>query len=381
MRRAILAATAILLSGLPGHALDQRLAGEWHTSITNQTGAFNITWIIKPDGKYSVKWQGPSTVPSDEGTLNTNANHWSKASKFGPDSGTYEFTDNNTITGNGGTLVWKRAGSPVASAAPQHTPPTASATSAGPRKPAPAEANTLFERGKALYLQDNMAAAFPLFLQAAEMGLPKAQLQTGWHYEFGKGVAKSDAKAAHWYELAASGGNSQAMKNIGTLYEEGRGVPENWMKAARFYALSAQTGNSEGEASLARAYRFGIGVKQNRAEAIKWYQRAAAQGDKESAYDAHWLSDWSNNVGFRNKEESNLVINNKLRFAPELIGADPNLFFANSQHRYSWLQGLREAVDKYEAEWFQRSAAHDAEVQEYMSKGYSKQEAESKASW
>ena len=59
----------------------------------------------------------------------------------------------------------------------------------------------------------------------------------------GRGVARNEVTAMHWFRLAADQGHAPSQTYIGYLYEHGRGVP------------------------------------RNRAEAIRWYRRAAMQGD------------------------------------------------------------------------------------------------------
>jgi hypothetical protein len=63
-------------------------------------------------------------------------------------------------------------------------------------------AQALMEQGGQLYRAKNYAAAVPVFLEAAKLGNAAAQLQVGWHYEFGKGVRRNLKKAFRWY-LAA----------------------------------------------------------------------------------------------------------------------------------------------------------------------------------
>jgi uncharacterized protein len=219
------------------------------------------------------------------------------------------------------------------------------------RPPRVEPADDVFEQGVRLYQSGNQAGAAKPFLAAAQAGNSKAQLQIGWHYEKGVGVAQSYAEAARWYRRSAEQGNGSAMKNLGQLYEEGLGVPEDWMEAARWYRKSAELGDADGESALARAYQFGIGVPQSRALAIQWDQRAAAQGDGEAAYYARWLRDPTNNIGFRNEHEHRLVIAGRLRFGGALIGGDPaGLLFRSSRERLGWLLLQRKELDRQEAE-------------------------------
>lgn len=212
-------------------------------------------------------------------------------------------------------------------------------------------AQDLFDQGARVYRAGDQAGAAKYFLSAAQAGHVGAQLQIGWHYEKGIGVPRSYAEAARWYRKSAEQGNATAMKNLGTLYEEGWGVPEDWIEAAKWYQKSADLGNADGESALARAYEFGIGVPQNRKTTILWDERAAAQGNGQSAHYARWLRDPTNNIGFRNQNEHDLVMAGQLRFGAALIGGDPaGILFRNSNERLGWLLTQRKTLDRQEAE-------------------------------
>lgn len=238
---------------------------------------------------------------------------------------------------------------------------------------APAAGQDLFEQGSNLYRAKNYAGAFQLFMRAANMGNVRAQLQVASQYERGEGVARSGPEAVRWYTKSASGGDSQAMKNVGLLYEEGEIVPENWAEALKWYQKSAALFDKDGEFALGRMYEFGMAVAQNRAMAIEWFTKAGAQGHSQAAYFARWLADPTNNIGFRNNQEQSLVIAGRLRFAGNLIGADPaGILFHNSQERTHWLEGLRRSVDTTEAEtmWKVRKNEYDTCTRNHGSNCY-----------
>ena len=66
-------------------------------------------------------------------------------------------------------------------------------------------------------------------------------------YHDGEGVARDDAEALRWYQLAAAQGYPTALYNVAVFHEDGEGV------------------------------------RKNKAEAICWYKRAKAAGDPEAA--------------------------------------------------------------------------------------------------
>lgn len=208
------------------------------------------------------------------------------------------------------------------------------------------------QAGSAFQTGDHKRAA-ALATEAAQAGNPLAQLRLAMLYEAGDGVARSSKSALYWYSQAAAQGEPGSQMELGGYYEEGDGVAENWDLAARLYQASATQGWVKGQSALGRAYQFGIGVPQSRANAILWFQRAGAQGDAKASYFAKWLRDPTNNIGFRNDMEHDLVIGAKLRFATALMGGDPaGITFHNSAQRVLWLQGLRNQVNSEEAKVF-----------------------------
>src|SRR3982074_806516 len=137
-------------------------------------------------------------------------------------------------------------------------------------------------------------------------------------------------------------GKRSARTQLGACDEEGEGVAENWDLAAKLWQASASQGWTKGQSAFGRAYQFGIGVPQNRQEAIAWFRKAAAQGNGKADYFAKWLRDPTNNIGFRDDAEHDVVIAGKLRFGASLIGADPQgIVFHPPAQRAVWILGLR----------------------------------------
>jgi hypothetical protein len=217
-----------------------------------------------------------------------------------------------------------------------------------------------FDEGAQLYTAKDYAAAARAFLRAAEMGHPRAQLQIGYQYNYGEGVAANPAEAAKWYGRAAAQGDASAQANLGNLYERGRGVREDWVEAARWYQKSADADGTSGEFALGRAYQFGIGVPQNRKLAIYWFQKAGFQGHAQARYFAQHLQSRGNFVGFRDEQEEAQVIAGKLRTG--LLWEEPvGMLFHNSAERLAYIRNLRYRVDRYEAytAWVLRKNEYD----------------------
>ena len=214
-------------------------------------------------------------------------------------------------------------------------------------------ASDIYDQAGARFQAGDHAGAAKLVTRAAEAGNALAQLRLALLYDQGDGVTRSAKAAFEWYSRAAAQGEPESQNQVGLFFELGEGVPENWDLAARLFQASAQQGWMKGQFSFGRACQFGIGVPQNRQLAIAWFAKAGAQGNAKGDYWAKWLRDGTNNIGFRDDNEHNIVIGGKLRFSVKLMGGDPSgITFHNSAKRVMWLIGLSNAVDRDEAEVF-----------------------------
>jgi uncharacterized protein len=208
----------------------------------------------------------------------------------------------------------------------------------------------VFNRAGAMWQSGDQAGAINLARQAAEAGNPLAQLRLAVSYDQGAGVARDVHEAMNWYSKAAAQGEPASQAELGSMYEGGVAGPENWDLAARLYYVSAMQGWTNGQFLLGRAFEFGIGVPQNRQSAIEWFQKAAEQGAPRAQYWAQWLSSPTNNIGFRDDTERNVLMGGvRPRFG--LLAGDPaGIAFHSSNERMQWLRGQNKAVTNSEDE-------------------------------
>ena len=89
--------------------------------------------------------------------------------------------------------------------------------------------------------------AFELYQQAGELGNAGAYFNIGNAYYNGRGVERDGKKAAHYYELAAMGGDVEARNRGASRAHSG-----NWERALKHWMIS--TGN--GDDDLSRASRY-----------------------------------------------------------------------------------------------------------------------------
>lgn len=130
------------------------------------------------------------------------------------------------------------------------------------------------------YAQGNYVKAFQINLMTAKEGSHIAQLNVGYAYDVGEGVAQNKVEAFKWYLLAAEQGNVDAQGNVAICYTLGEGVTQNNAEAFKWYMAAAQRGHCPSQHTLGVHYD-NIG---NSAEAASWYKCAAERGYPQSQY-------------------------------------------------------------------------------------------------
>lgn len=117
-------------------------------------------------------------------------------------------------------------------------------------------------------------------LQAtAESGDPRSAYMLGQVYEFGlAGRRRNPATAAHWYEVAASGGHAWANFRLASLLETGAGGRRDPSRAALLMGIAAQAGVAQAAYNLGMMYHGGKGVPRDSTEAVRWLTVAAENG-------------------------------------------------------------------------------------------------------
>jgi len=148
-----------------------------------------------------------------------------------------------------------------------------------------------FKQGYDLFTtKKNYAAAFPILMETAQAGHPRAQALLGRTYQEGLGQAKDYKQAAEWYGKAAAQGHRTAQYSLGNLYFEGDGVPKDQVKAIQLYRQSADQGYDQAEFILGLSYEFGWGgLPRDRRTAIKWLDRAGRHKNGGAGFIATWL--------------------------------------------------------------------------------------------
>jgi TPR repeat protein len=88
----------------------------------------------------------------------------------------------------------------------------------------------------------NYKSAFTQLQPLAAQGNIEAQSNLAWLYRNGAGTQRDDAKALHWYLLAAEQGDAYAQYNYAQMCEQGLGIEQSYEKAAHWYEQAARQG-------------------------------------------------------------------------------------------------------------------------------------------
>ena len=147
-----------------------------------------------------------------------------------------------------------------------------------------ADAAALYNKGDEYYNQSNYTEAVKYYRQAAEKGNADAQLQLGYCYETGKGLAENATEAFKWYRKAAEQGNRIAQSNLSNCYKNGIGITKDYNEAVKWARKSADQGYSRGQNQLGNLYYFGQGVEKDYTEAARWFLKSAEQGNAAGMY-------------------------------------------------------------------------------------------------
>ena len=86
----------------------------------------------------------------------------------------------------------------------------------------------------------------------ARQGMARAQRLLSTRYLRGRGVAKDEALAFYWMQLAARQNYATAQRSLGELYENGSGITLDISIASHWYGLAALQGDSIAKKHLQR---------------------------------------------------------------------------------------------------------------------------------
>ena len=79
----------------------------------------------------------------------------------------------------------------------------------------------------------------------AEKGNAVAQLNLGFMYSSGQGVAQDYKEAVKWYRLAAEQGYVAAQTSLGMMYGNGQGVAQDYVMAHMYWNIAGASGHED----------------------------------------------------------------------------------------------------------------------------------------
>ncbi|MEA4938695.1 MAG: tetratricopeptide repeat protein [Christensenella sp.] len=145
-----------------------------------------------------------------------------------------------------------------------------------------------FSRGKPAYDKGDFTMAYPLLLEAAQLGLADAELYVGYCYYYGYGVQKDCAQAVFWFTNAADQGIAIAQYNAGYCYVNQIGTSKDVNRAFYYFKQAADQNDCNGLFWVGCCYEYGLGTDQDYQLALDYFTRARDLGsvDAQNRIDA-----------------------------------------------------------------------------------------------
>ena len=125
-----------------------------------------------------------------------------------------------------------------------------------------------FAAGARAYDGGDYATAFAEWMALAESGHVEAQVAIAGLYRHGAGRPADPARAAHWYEKAASGGDAIAQANLAEMYLKGVGLARDAVMAFVWFSRATANGNDWAAGQRARLAARLTDADRRRADAI-----------------------------------------------------------------------------------------------------------------
>ncbi len=188
--------------------------------------------------------------------------------------------------------LWGRIA--IISVALSQLPPSFAVTpvsqpSAGPVKVPEAIDAAEAERRGFLALGSDKARAAQWFEQAASAGRPAAQWALGTHYFDAKGDERDVARAVELMRAAAVQSFAPAQSFLAWMYLEGQGVAADPKQAFEWFSAAARQEDAYALRMLAGFYGNGIATNRNPELAKRLVLRSAELGNSEAAISAYGM--------------------------------------------------------------------------------------------
>jgi TPR repeat protein len=135
----------------------------------------------------------------------------------------------------------------------------------------------MFELGRALAANHQMAEAIAAWRKAADKGSTPAMVELGIALATGQGVAKDEEQARVLFERAAQRGNPRGVTNLAALASSVGNAPTDPVKARAMLVKGAEASSAEAQYQLGLMTADGIGGAKDEVAARALFEKAAAQ--------------------------------------------------------------------------------------------------------
>lgn len=194
------------------------------------------------------------------------------------------------------------------------------------------------DRAYRLFNSEKYDEAFPLLLELAKDGNPRAQgtlsrmYINGWgtsksnreaYYWASRGIEKDDPASQHvmgyinwlgladfkkdvdeairWFQRSAEAGYEHSFRYLALVYEEASHLAGHEQKALDWHMKSALSGNATSMEALGEIYAFGLlRQKEDEHKALAWLEKGAALGSVDAHYLAGLIYTAAKEKGLRN---------------------------------------------------------------------------------
>lgn len=120
-------------------------------------------------------------------------------------------------------------------------------------------------------------------MEAATRGTLSAQMELGYRFLDGQGVAQDEREALRWFRMAAAQGYSRALWLVGWMILEGRGTDQDIDRGLHHLWLAAEAGFAFAYFTLGNLFERGLGIAQDPDRAAAIYRIGADRGDPSCA--------------------------------------------------------------------------------------------------
>lgn len=134
------------------------------------------------------------------------------------------------------------------------------------------------------YNRGDIGFAYRVLRAEADQGDADAQVNLGYLYARGQGVARNQREAFRLYGLSAAQGNGEGMNALGFKYQFGTGIKPDINKAVHWYCMAVVRGNPRAMNNLAALLYDGKAIPMNRTEAHNLWQQAAERDHVNAMY-------------------------------------------------------------------------------------------------